>query len=54
LRVVGTETASIVAAAENLLNDPAAYARMTGARNPYGDGQASRRTVATIAKIWGL
>jgi UDP-N-acetylglucosamine 2-epimerase (non-hydrolysing) len=54
LRVVGTETASIVAAAENLLNDPAAYARMAEARNPYGDGQASRRIVAAIAQSWGL
>jgi UDP-N-acetylglucosamine 2-epimerase (non-hydrolysing) len=54
LRVVGTETASIVAAADDLLTDQAAYARMAGARNPYGDGQASRRIVAAIAKTWGL
>jgi UDP-N-acetylglucosamine 2-epimerase (non-hydrolysing) len=54
LRVVGTETASIVAAAENLLNDPAACAKMAGARNPYGDGQASQRIVRAIAENWGL
>jgi UDP-N-acetylglucosamine 2-epimerase (non-hydrolysing) len=54
LRVVGAETASIVAAADDLLTDQAAYARMAEVRNPYGDGQASRRIVATIAKIWGL
>ena len=54
LRVVGTETASIVAAADDLLTDQAAYARMAGARNPYGDGQASQRIVAAIAKTWGL
>ena len=54
LRLVGTETASIVAAAENLLNDPAAYARMAGARNPYGDGQASQRIVRAMAENWGL
>jgi UDP-N-acetylglucosamine 2-epimerase (non-hydrolysing) len=53
LRVVGTETVSIVAAAENLLTDPLAYARMAEARNPYGDGQASKRIMATIAEKWG-
>ena len=32
-----------------LLDDPEAYARMSQAVNPYGDGQACRRIVDTIA-----
>lgn len=41
--LVGTDTARIVAAASRLLDDPAAYARMSQARNPYGDGHAAAR-----------
>lgn len=49
-RLVGTDTQAIVAAAELLLNDPGAYARMAHAHNPYGDGQASARIVEALAK----
>lgn len=42
-RLVGTDAAAIVAEAERLLHDPAAYAAMAGARNPFGDGTAARR-----------
>jgi len=27
---------------------------MAGARNPYGDGQASQRIVRAMAEYWGL
>jgi UDP-N-acetylglucosamine 2-epimerase (non-hydrolysing) len=47
-RLVGTDCARIVQAAEELLNDPAAYERMAAARNPYGDGQAAARIVTAL------
>jgi UDP-N-acetylglucosamine 2-epimerase (non-hydrolysing) len=42
-RIVGTRGPRIVAEARRLLDDPAAREAMRGARNPYGDGSASRR-----------
>lgn len=42
-RLVGTDTARIVAAASELLDDDAARERFGGGANPYGDGKASRR-----------
>ncbi len=48
VRVVGTATADIVVAADELLNDPAAYQAMAQAANPYGDGRASQRIVQAI------
>ena len=41
--LVGTRTETILAGVETLLCDPAAYARMARAKNPYGDGYASLR-----------
>ena len=46
--IVGVETDAIVWAARRLLTDPAAYARMACAKNPYGDGHASERIVAHL------
>jgi len=48
LKVVGTQTESIVSAASELLDDSAEYQRMAQAKNPYGDGFASRRIADTI------
>jgi UDP-N-acetylglucosamine 2-epimerase (non-hydrolysing) len=48
LRVVGTDTHTIVTEAARLLSDPAAYEQMTHTRNPYGDGHAAERIVNTI------
>jgi UDP-N-acetylglucosamine 2-epimerase (non-hydrolysing) len=45
LELVGHDRARIVAAATRLLEDPAAYARMSRAANPYGDGRAAQRIV---------
>ncbi len=42
-RLIGTDTADIVREAARLLEDPAAYAAMAQAHNPFGDGQASGR-----------
>jgi UDP-N-acetylglucosamine 2-epimerase (hydrolysing) len=47
-RLVGTDTDSIVGAVTALLDDPAEYARMARAHNPYGDGHASERILAAI------
>jgi UDP-N-acetylglucosamine 2-epimerase (non-hydrolysing) len=48
-KLVGTDAATIVAAAERLLDDPAAYAAMARAHNPFGDGHSARRIVELLA-----
>jgi UDP-N-acetylglucosamine 2-epimerase (non-hydrolysing) len=52
--LVGTDEGRILAAARQLLTDPAAYARMSRARNPYGDGRASERIVGTLRHYFGF
>ena len=42
VRLVGTDEDLIVAEVGRLLTDPAAYAAMANAVNPYGDGRAAR------------
>ena len=49
-KLVGTDPDRIVAEAERLLRDPALYARMAQARNPYGDGRAAQRIVQQLLK----
>jgi UDP-N-acetylglucosamine 2-epimerase len=44
-RLVGTDTDTIVGAAERLLRDPAEYESMARASNPFGDGHAAERIV---------
>jgi len=51
VRLVGTNRQKLVAEAERLLADPAAYAAMAQAHNPYGDGQASQRIVKTLLNL---
>jgi UDP-N-acetylglucosamine 2-epimerase (non-hydrolysing) len=48
VRVVGTDRERIVAQATRLLDDAAERERMARAVNPYGDGRASRRIVASL------
>jgi len=43
VKIVGTGREDIVSEARLLLRDPAVRAEMSQQRNPYGDGQASRR-----------
>lgn len=45
VKVVGTDTDAIVAEADRLLTDAAAYDEMARAHNPYGDGTASKKIV---------
>lgn len=48
LKLVGTDTDAIYEAANDLLNNPKAYEEMANAKNPYGDGFASKRIVDAI------
>lgn len=51
VRLVGTDAPRIVAEATRLLDDPAAYAEMSRAHNPYGDGKASARIVERVRRM---
>lgn len=53
-RLVGTDEDALVAQVSRLLTDPAAYAGMAHAVNPYGDGHAAGRSVAAIAALLGV
>jgi UDP-N-acetylglucosamine 2-epimerase (non-hydrolysing) len=54
LELVGHDRVTIVAAANRLLSDADAYARMARAVNPYGDGHAAPRIVAwLLARLRG-
>jgi UDP-N-acetylglucosamine 2-epimerase (non-hydrolysing) len=50
-RLVGTEETHIVREVRRLLGDPAAYAAMSQAINPYGDGRAAARSLAAITAL---
>jgi UDP-N-acetylglucosamine 2-epimerase (non-hydrolysing) len=50
-RLVGTNRKQITTAVSELLSDDAAYTAMARARNPYGDGQASARVVASLRHL---
>lgn len=52
--LAGTEAQAVYEQAARLLTDPAAYAQMAQAVNPYGDGQACRRIVDGILWHYGL
>lgn len=54
VRLIGTNRDRIVAETAELLEDRAAYERMSHAVNPYGDGHASERSVAAIAQLLGV
>ena len=53
LELVGTNEEQVYAAARKLLTDRAAYERMAGAVNPYGDGRASERIAQAILHHFG-
>lgn len=48
VKLVGTDYDKIVSAVSTLLDDEAAYAAMSHAVNPYGDGKACSRIVETL------
>ncbi|HCC25884.1 MAG TPA: UDP-N-acetylglucosamine 2-epimerase (non-hydrolyzing), partial [Erythrobacter sp.] len=48
-RLVGTDADRIVRETNRLLDDPAAYAAMAQAHNPFGDGHAAERIADLLA-----
>lgn len=52
--LVGTDQDRIVDVVHRLLSDSEAHRAMAVATNPYGDGQASRRTAEALAAFFGL
>lgn len=51
VRLVGTDFDRITSAISTLLDDPAAYRRMSQAVNPYGDGHACERIVDALREL---
>lgn len=51
--LVGTSREKIVSEARRLLHDEKAYARMSRAHNPYGDGMAAQRILAAMLSLQG-
>lgn len=54
LKLAGTDEETIYAMAKELLEDEAAYATMSQASNPYGDGFASQRIVEALINHFKL
>jgi UDP-N-acetylglucosamine 2-epimerase (non-hydrolysing) len=54
VRLVGTDEQVVVDEVTRLLDDPAYYASMANAVNPYGDGKAAARCVAAISELLGV
>jgi UDP-N-acetylglucosamine 2-epimerase (non-hydrolysing) len=53
-KLVGTDTATITAAASELLSSVDAYQAMATAINPFGDGSASAQILAAVEKFFGV
>ena len=53
LKLAGTDEETIYRLAKELLDDQDAYEAMAQAKNPFGDGQASRRIVESILYHFG-
>jgi UDP-N-acetylglucosamine 2-epimerase (non-hydrolysing) len=53
VRLVGTDEDRIVNEVTHLLHDQVEYQRMAHAVNPYGDGRAAERTVASFRYFFG-
>ncbi|MGY2734943.1 non-hydrolyzing UDP-N-acetylglucosamine 2-epimerase [Sphingomonas sp. UYP23] len=53
-KLIGTDPHRIVSEVSALLDDPAAYAAMARAHNPFGDGHASARIATIVANGFGV
>lgn len=53
VKMAGVEQERILALANELLEDPAAYEKMAHAANPYGDGEAAKRIAKAILYHFG-
>ncbi|MBU1568084.1 MAG: UDP-N-acetylglucosamine 2-epimerase (non-hydrolyzing) [Proteobacteria bacterium] len=51
VKLVGTDQHKIIKEADILLTDRIEYQKMSGAHNPYGDGRAAARIVATLMEL---
>jgi len=51
VKLVGTNSDKIIQEAQKLLDDEAAYDKMSQAHNPYGDGKACERIIKFIKEI---
>jgi UDP-N-acetylglucosamine 2-epimerase (non-hydrolysing) len=49
-RLIGTSSESLIAAVTELLDNPASYAAMAQAKNPFGDGKSAPRIIARLIK----
>lgn len=54
VKLVGTDSERIIAETRRLLGDRAELHAMANAVNPFGDGQATLRTVAAIGELIGI
>jgi UDP-N-acetylglucosamine 2-epimerase (non-hydrolysing) len=54
VRLVGLDEERIYRTATRLIENPAAYAAMATAVNPYGDGRAADRTVRILRRYFGF
>ncbi len=54
VKIAGVDKDVIISLAEELLESEEAYNKMAHSANPYGDGDASRRTVEAILYYFGL
>lgn len=54
VKLAGVDRETIVSLARELFDDPAAYAAMAHAVNPYGDGKACERILQAIEHFFGL
>ena len=48
VKLVGTDSITIVKSVKELLDDPELYKRMSETHNPYGDGHACERIIAAL------
>jgi UDP-N-acetylglucosamine 2-epimerase (non-hydrolysing) len=53
-KLVGTDVATITAAAGELLSNPLAYQAMATAINPFGDGSASTQILTAVEQFFGV
>jgi UDP-N-acetylglucosamine 2-epimerase (non-hydrolysing) len=51
LKLAGTDTDRIITETTSLLDDPAAYALMARAVNPFGDGHAAKRIIRALKEF---
>lgn len=54
VKLVGTDQHNIEQGLERLLTDEQEYAQMSVAQNPYGDGKACQRIIATLEHALGM